>query len=198
MQENFRDDVICHLRLIYQIFRMAVPSRIPLQVSDVYSYNLPPALSIFTKPSTYCRTYWASTNGRWQMRNSWIFKEVTKQTWFALALDSDTNVGSSSTVLLRTCTLTIPQRMLISLIKFHHLILIWQHPVRDIKSKYIVLSDINQMINPNFYFTFFSIKVITFSRPKLSNLFSWEVYTLDINSSLYDSQVPKLAFLLAT
>lgn len=36
-------------------------------------------------PSTYCQTYWASANGRGHARNSWIFKQVTKQSSFALA-----------------------------------------------------------------------------------------------------------------
>jgi len=56
-----------------------------LHLGDTPLRGIPYAPSIFMGPSTYCQTYWASANGRGHARNSWIFKQVTKQSSFALA-----------------------------------------------------------------------------------------------------------------
>lgn len=53
--------------------------------------SIPYAPSIFMGLSTYCQTYWASANGRRHARNSWIFKQVTKQSSFTLAPASGTD-----------------------------------------------------------------------------------------------------------
>lgn len=56
--------------------------------------GIPYAPSIFMGPSTYCQTYWALANGRGHARNSWIFKQVTKQSSFALAPAPGTDTPS--------------------------------------------------------------------------------------------------------
>lgn len=62
--------------------------------TSMHPPRIPYAPSIFMGPSTCCQTYWALANGRGHARNSWIFKQVTKQSSFALAPAPGTDTPS--------------------------------------------------------------------------------------------------------
>lgn len=68
-----------------------LPRCVPRLDDTPLTRGIPYAPSIFMGLSTYCQTYWASANGRRHARNSWIFKQVTKQSSFALAPASGTD-----------------------------------------------------------------------------------------------------------
>lgn len=73
------------LRSRRQTIQRSLPPSVRSTPRRYTSRGIPYAPSIFMGLSTYCQTYWAWANGRRHARNSWIFKQVTKQSSFALA-----------------------------------------------------------------------------------------------------------------